>query len=59
MLQRLSLGSGSGSRRRCPYRGDRRDAVLCGCAGGRRVRGSGEGSDPAVSRKPEPEDSGA
>ena len=24
-----------------------------------RVRGSGEGSDPAVSRKPEPEDSGA
>ena len=46
-------------RRRCPYRGDRRDAVLCRCAGGRRVRGSGEGSDPAVSRKPEPEDSGA
>ena len=59
VLQRLSLGSGSGSRRRGPYRGDRRDAVLCRCAGGRRVRGSGEGSDPAVSRKPEPEDSGA
>ena len=41
------------------HTGDRRDAVLCGCAGGRRVRGSREGSDPAVSRKPEPEDSGA